>query len=153
MKFNPKEVAEWLFKGGEDGASDEEFVETFVALQKMRNDKTLFSEKDIANVEIKATDIVNLDTEELCKWIKETLNEIIHSEEVDAEAWWKLSLRDQKTPIERNDVIGGLMKMAVTNTNDEQYEGAMQLASILLGVPEDIVANMLYDGTGGEENG
>ena len=143
-KYDPKEIAIWLCNEDGEGATDEEFAEVFATMAKIRRNKYSPAEQ----LELEASDVTGFDIGKLCRWIQESLEEIIHDEEVDTYAWWKKS-----TPPETNKVLGALMKMAVTNPDDEKYEGAMQLASTILGISEEKVADLLYDGKEGEQDG
>ena len=78
--MDKNEIAKWLSAGGENGASDVEFAETMVLLWKrQRNDKS----------DLTATDMKNFSTNDFCAWMKNCLDEIIFSEEIDSSAWWK----------------------------------------------------------------
>ena len=142
-KYDPKEIAIWLYNANGEGATDEEFAEVFATMAKMRRNKY-----SLTTEQLEPSDVTGFDIGKLCRWIQESLEEIIHDEEVDTYAWWKKS-----TPSETDKVIGALMKMAVTNSDDEKYEGAMQLASTILGISEEKVADLLYDGKEGEQDG
>ncbi len=48
--------------------------------------------------------------------------------------------------ITKEKVISSLLKVNIKTMEDEKYEGAMKLAVEILGVSENEVAEMLYDG-------
>ena len=79
--MTPREVAEWLINEDGNGATDEEFAETFVYIQRIFNG----NKEGIQTSE----DIINVNTEELAKWIKSCLDEIIFDSECNKSAWWK----------------------------------------------------------------
>lgn len=142
-KYNSKEVADWLCSYDGEGCSDEEFVEVFAYISKMRN--TTPVKKDIT---LDKEDVVNLDIANVTGWIANVLDEVINSEEIDDGAWWKQP--EPKKTVTQKDVISGLAKIATTETNDALYEGAMKFAAQILGTTEEKVAELLYDG--GEED-
>lgn len=73
-----REMAVWLA----ERAIDEEFAEFFVLYYKIFKTGNL-------DVELTKEDMVNADVDSIMKSIKDSVNEIIFSEEVDASAWWK----------------------------------------------------------------
>ena len=73
-----REMAVWLT----ERATDEEFAELFVLYNKMVKTGDL-------DVELTKEDMVNADVDGIMKFIKDCVDEIIFSEEVDASAWWK----------------------------------------------------------------
>lgn len=79
--MNPKEVAEWLINEDGNGASDEEFAETIVYMQRIFKG----NKEDIKTAE----DMTKIDTKEFSIWIKDCLDEIIFGTECNISAWWK----------------------------------------------------------------
>lgn len=79
-KFTPGEVADWLC----ETASDEDFAEFFVRYyMKWKDpDRNEFSP-------LEAKDLKGFDVSELVGHLRQTLMEILLSEEIDAGAWWK----------------------------------------------------------------
>lgn len=73
-----REMAVWLT----EKATDEEFAEFFVLYYK------IFKTGDL-DVELTKEDMVNADVDGIMKSIKDSVDEIIFSEEVDTWAWWK----------------------------------------------------------------
>ncbi len=54
--------------------------------------------------------------------------------------------KNMKDSFSREDIIKALMKTNFKVTDDEQYAGALTLVANILGVSENEVADMLYDG-------
>ena len=77
-----KEIATWLANVEGEGASDEEFAETLILAQKMRQTQN----KDTV---LTADDMNNADTADISGHIKDCLDEILFSEEMDSSCWWK----------------------------------------------------------------
>ena len=73
-----REMAVWLT----ERATDEEFAEFFVLYYKIFKTGNL-------DVELTKEDMVNADVDGIMKSIKDSVDEIIFSEEVDVSAWWK----------------------------------------------------------------
>ena len=63
--------------------SDEEFAELMVRMYKSQNDP------EFATKPLTKEDMTGFNTEEFANWIKNALDEIIFSEEIDTSAWWK----------------------------------------------------------------
>ncbi len=80
--MNNREVAAWLANLDSNGATDEEFAE-FVALAYL-----IWKTKD-PNHELTKEDMQNLDVEDLTDSLKQVMNEIVFSEEMDQSCWWK----------------------------------------------------------------
>ena len=80
--MDSREVATWFANPTGEGASDEEFAETIILAYKIW--KT-------GNPRVKLTkeDMINADTETIASNIKEILNEVIFSDEMDPSCWWK----------------------------------------------------------------
>lgn len=79
--MTPREVAEWLINEDGNGATDEEFAETFAYMQRIFGE----NKEDIKTPK----DMMNIDTEELANWVKRCLDEIIFDSECNKSAWWK----------------------------------------------------------------
>ena len=77
-----KDFALWLANPTSEGATDEEFAETIVLAHKIW--KTGDPEADLTK-----KDMVKANTEEIAANIKEILDEIIFSKEIDPSCWWK----------------------------------------------------------------
>lgn len=74
-----REMAVWLT----ERATDEEFAEFFVLYYKIFKTGNL-------DVELTKEDMANADIDEIVRYaIKNPIEEILFSEEVDASAWWK----------------------------------------------------------------
>lgn len=73
-----RDMAVWLIKE----ASDEEFAEFFVLYNKIFRTGN-------PNVILTKEDMVNADINSIMKCIKDSVDEILFSEEVDTWAWWK----------------------------------------------------------------
>ena len=82
--MDKQEVAMWLSGVSPLAyvADDIQFAETMV-LMYIRN------QKDSEKIELTAEDLRSFDTKEFAKWIKDTLDEILFSKEIDTYAWWK----------------------------------------------------------------
>ncbi len=85
--INVKNVAKWLSGIDSDSASRVEFAETMVLFDKIRKTGD-------TNVELTASDMINADTEVITERIKVLLNQVLFSEDVAADAWWKNPVRD-----------------------------------------------------------
>lgn len=77
-----REMAVWLANIDGKGATDEEFAEFFVLYNKIVKTEN-------PDVELTKEDMVNADVNGIMKSIKDPVDEIIFSEEVDISAWWK----------------------------------------------------------------
>lgn len=77
----PEKTARWLMDG--DGATDEEFAETFVLMAKIKKGQSG------APVSLTKEDMTGADTEEIASMIKNMLDEILFSTEIDSGTWWK----------------------------------------------------------------
>ena len=86
--LDPEQIGRWLAcKNIDYYCSDEEFVMTMCYLWKYHNMKG-----DILKTYppiVEAEDVRQFDIENFCNWLKSTLSEIIRSEEIDQDAWWK----------------------------------------------------------------
>lgn len=78
--MNLKETAEWL---AED-ASDEEFAEFLILAYKIWNSGD-------RNTTLTKEDMQNADIEAITSTLKNILDEIIFSDEMDTSCWWKES--------------------------------------------------------------
>ncbi len=80
-KHSPREVAAWVMNVGGTGATDEEFAEFFVYLERMREDRKF---------QIKTPGDMLINTERLSDWVDGSLQEIIYGNEGDDPVcWWK----------------------------------------------------------------
>ena len=77
MGMNPLDVAKWLHE-----ADDEAFAETFVYLDK-------FSRERKENPRVEAEDMRHFDLTSAVSFIKDVLDEILFSPEIQEGAWWK----------------------------------------------------------------
>lgn len=77
-----QEIASWLANPTGEGASDEEFAETIILAYKIW--KTGNPKANITK-----DDMLNADTKTITSNIKQQLDEIIFSEEMDPSCWWK----------------------------------------------------------------
>ena len=98
MKINSIKAAEWLANINQEGADDIQFAETMVMLYKIQQADT----EEIDHINITAEDIKKFDIEGFTDWLKETLNEIINSDEVDSSAWWKSTFKDDLVKIKES---------------------------------------------------
>ena len=87
----PYDAALWLTEGVkpeltviEQGISDVDFAETLVLMYKMHNNFD-----NIENEKLTVEDMQNANTEAITNFVKNCLDEIIYSEEIDRSAWWK----------------------------------------------------------------
>ena len=78
-----REVAEWLNNADGNGASDEDFVETMVFMYLI-NKGTKKPDENLTE-----SDMRSFDTKEFTKWLKDVMDEILFSDEIDSSAWWK----------------------------------------------------------------
>ena len=77
-----REMAVWLANLDGNGATDEEFAEFFVLYNKIYRTGNPYAT-------LEKEDMVNADVDSIMKSIKDPVDEIIFSEEVDISAWWK----------------------------------------------------------------
>lgn len=76
------ELAQYLSSPNGE-CSDEDFAELMVRLYRSQNNP------EFATKPLTKEDMTGFKTEEFAKWIKNVLDEIIFSEEIDTSAWWK----------------------------------------------------------------
>ena len=76
------ELAQYLSSASGE-CSDEEFAELMVRIYRSLDDPKL------ATKPLTKEDMIGFNTDEFAKWIKNVLDEIIFSKEIDASAWWK----------------------------------------------------------------
>lgn len=76
-------IAKWIVNPDSTGCTDEEFAELIALIAKYRRD----GNKTDPNLTVE--DMKSVNTEEICNWFKECLDEILFSTEIDADAWWK----------------------------------------------------------------
>ena len=77
-----RELATWLVNADGNGASDEEFAETVILMHKIWKTGN-------PNVEITKEDMLEANTATIASHLKEWLDEIIFSTEMDPSCWWK----------------------------------------------------------------
>lgn len=79
------DIARWLTEGGDLGASDEEFAETFVLMQKMWENP---AETDF--LQLDGNDMRNADTEAIAENIKSRLEKVLsNGEDLSVSKWWE----------------------------------------------------------------
>lgn len=105
-----REVAEWLNNADGNGASDEDFAETMVFMYLINKG----AKKPDEN--LTESDMRSFDTNEFTKWIKDVMDEILFSEEIDSSAWWKQN--DQEKDIYWN----GRAYIDEESVTPEQYK-------------------------------
>ncbi len=80
QKYTPGEVANWLNKE----ASEEDFAEFFVRYFLGWNNSSRNEDSPVT-----AKDMRNFPLEKLITHLRNSLSEILFSEEIDESAWWK----------------------------------------------------------------
>ncbi len=77
------ELAQFLSSPNGESCTDEEFAELMVRLYGSQKDSSFATKR------LSKEDMTNFDTDSFTKWLKNVLDEIIFSEEIDSSAWWK----------------------------------------------------------------
>ena len=82
------ELARYLSSASGE-CSDEEFAELMVRMYRSKDDP------EFATKPLTKEDMIGFNTEEFARWIKNVLDEIIFSEEIDKSTWWKKEDRNE----------------------------------------------------------
>lgn len=118
-KLTIKEIATWLANVEGEGASDEEFAETLILAQKMRQTQN-------RDTFLTADDMNNADTADISGHIKDCLDEILFSEEMDSSCWWKAKKAEKRK--KRYKVRATMTTYAYAIIEAENEADALQIA-------------------------
>lgn len=77
-----KDVARFLL----EDCTDEQFAEVFAYFGRTM---VTSGRQSVDSTALDRDDMVNMDIHWMCSKLESVLEEIIHSEEADADAWWK----------------------------------------------------------------
>ena len=133
-----EEVARWLANKSLDGSActDEEFVEAAVLFGRLINDST-----GEADTELKACDIKNFDIAAFTGQIGDILKEIIHSKDVDPDAWWKKGTPFNNDPEKMRDFTelskAQFLKL-YSYLTEEDYDATYKVAETLMCEVEEV---------------